>query len=185
MPRVMISGWTLKIPTPMPLAIPAMSAARGRGRPRRPGPGPVWRGHDERRHRGDRPDRQVDATGQHRQRLAAGEDRERDRGADRRADPALRQDAGLRQLHQDDEQHEERGQRDERPIAEEPPRALGHRRRHRRAAPCRPARSCPRLPHREEAAEHDDPDEDGALDDGRQVRSSRRGGSGRSARGPG
>ena len=33
--------------------------------------------------RGDRADREVDAAGQHRQRLAAGEDRQRDGGAER------------------------------------------------------------------------------------------------------
>ena len=51
---------------------------------RRAGPGAAdERRDDEAGHRGDRADRQVDAAGQHRQRLAAGEDRERDGGPQR------------------------------------------------------------------------------------------------------
>ena len=53
-------------------------------------------------------DRQVDAAGQHRQRLAAGEDREGDRGADGEADPGRADDPRLDELEDHDEEHEQR-----------------------------------------------------------------------------
>ena len=76
------------------------------------------RGDDEGGHGGDGADRQVDAAGEHRHRLAAGEDGERDGDLDGVGDPALRDDAGP---EDEDEQHEEQEQgqeRDERPVAE-------------------------------------------------------------------
>ena len=81
MPRVMISGWTRNTPTPTPVRKPGEGRderARRAGRRARP-----WaadeRRDDEPAHRGDGTDGEVDAAGQERQRLARGEERERDR----------------------------------------------------------------------------------------------------------
>ena len=60
--------------------------------------------HDEGGHRRDGGDREVDAAGQHGQRLAAGEHRERDRELHGVGDPALVDDAGAQDLQDDDEQ---------------------------------------------------------------------------------
>ena len=92
MPRVMISGWTRKTPTPMPVTSAGQARRRRarRGSPTaRPGP-PTSVATHEPGHRRDRADRQVDAAGQHRQRLAAGEDRQRDGGPHDRARPSWR-----------------------------------------------------------------------------------------------
>ena len=98
MPSVTISGWTRKTPTPIPLTRPASAATASAtaipcGTP--PGEWIERRGH-EAGHRRDGADRQVDAAGQHRQRLAAGEDGERDgrRAGSRR--PRRRHDARAR-----------------------------------------------------------------------------------------
>ena len=125
----------------------------------------------------DRADREVDAAGQHRERLAARQDRERDCGPEgrRRAQSAVtvpgwtssrtttrttsRIDSGISGL-----------------VAEQcaASAAIGDRGagaagagRGGRGRACRHA---PDLPHREDAAEHDDADQDRALDRGRQVR---------------
>ena len=75
----------------------------------------------------DGPDRQVDAAGQHRQGLAAGEDRQRDRRADRETDPGGLDGPRLDELEDHDQDDEQRCQRDERPIAEQASLSVGER----------------------------------------------------------
>ena len=87
------------------------------------------RRHDEGAHRGDGADRQIDAAGQHGQRLAGGEDGERNGELDGVGDPALVDDAGAEQLEDDDERDEQDDQRDERPVAHEAADAPAERRR--------------------------------------------------------
>src|SRR6185369_3368276 len=79
--------------------------------------------------RRDHTDGQVDAAGQHAQRLAGCEDRERDGGPDRDPDPICGDSPRSGELHQHDQDHEQPGQRDERTVAEEPaqPLSVGQR----------------------------------------------------------
>ena len=184
----MISGWTLNTPTPIPFTVPASD------------------GRDERQQ--DRDDRAravgvcvammnaaMDAivpmdrsmppvsiaSVWHAARMASGI-------AARIVAPTQ---SGLRTAGSDDrEEHdqddEQCRQRDERTIAQESTQSAA------RAATRPPVgrdaglrRSCSGPPHRQQAAEHDDADEDRALDHGRQVRVRRPAGSGPSGRGPG
>ena len=146
MPRVMISGWTRKTPTPTPVTNPASA-----GDDERDDDGDAealaadQRRHHEPRHRGDRADRQVDAAGQHRQGLAARRGspagtaaRRIDAGPvrvdDARAGPARMTTTRSASRHE---------QRDERPVAEHAPPAAARRAsglRARGASPTR--RSC-------------------------------------------
>ncbi len=101
-------------------------------------PGPVDQGrHDEPGHRRDGPDRQVDAAGQHRERLAPRQDRQRHGRPDDDADPPGADDPGSGQLVQDDQDHQQDEQRHDRPIAEQAPPSRGgsHWLRWRTAAP--------------------------------------------------
>ena len=68
MPRVMISGWTRKTPTPIPVSRPTRIAAIARATTIATGEALAVdeRRHDEPGHRRDGADRQVDAAGQHR-----------------------------------------------------------------------------------------------------------------------
>ena len=119
--RVMISGWTRNTPTPMPVARPASSAGSERERDSedRVHLG-HQRGHDEgHAHRRDEADRQVDAAGEHRQRLCRCEDGERDRELEGVPDPTLVDDARTDQLEGDHEQQEQQDQGDERVVSHE------------------------------------------------------------------
>ena len=147
----------------------ARRASRRRARRRWPAgvPGPETSGRDdEAGHRGDGADRQVDAAGEHRERLTAGEDRERDRGAedDRPPTSGLTMPGPDRSLTITSDQHSEQpgsgmiGRSRKRPRHAAAPsqrlRALGCRHALMRAAP----------PDLDEAADHDDSDEDDALE---------------------
>ena len=108
------------------------------------------RGHDEAGHRGDRADRQVDAAGQHRQGLAAGEDRERHRRPqdDRRPTSAPTMPGSASSIT-DDQDEEQADQRDDRPVAEQ----AAPRLRALPPATRRPRRSRPHPPDLDEAAD--------------------------------
>ena len=98
MPRVMIRGWTRKTPD----TDPGEEADQRRDRQRdedgnRQALASDERRHDESGHRGDRADGEVDAPGQHRQRLAAGDDRQRDGGPERSPREVGAEDAGPRE----------------------------------------------------------------------------------------
>ena len=115
---VMISGWTRKIPDADPVHQPDDRRRHQRdergSQPAEVGDGG---GHDVGGHGGDHGDRQVDPAGEHGQRLAGGDDGERDREPQRARHPARRHDARLHDLQNDDEQGEQPEQRDERPFA--------------------------------------------------------------------
>ena len=93
MPRVMISGFTRKTPTPMPLIRPTTRPTEHGDRQRRRRAARVLAGHHVRRRGGGGGHRQVDARGQHHQRLAGGDDPERRRDRQVRAEARGRKEA--------------------------------------------------------------------------------------------
>ena len=157
MPRVMISGWTLKTPMPMPLTRPASPAATEGEDERRDRPDERRLGRDdERRHRGHHADGQVDAAGQHAEGLAAGESASgtaaRSVDADPHGSTTLAGRPGSRPTRITSSPI--RGTSGRSRISRRRP----HRRRDRSHA--RPGAHARRPPHRRDAAEHDDADED-------------------------
>ena len=85
------------------------------------GPGAVdERRDDEPGHRRDGADREVDAAGQHRQRLAAGQDRQRHGRAEHDADPVgVRRSPGVTSSIRTTSSAEQAEQRDDRALAEQ------------------------------------------------------------------
>jgi len=81
---------------------------------------------DEAGHRGHGADRQVDATGEHRDGLAAGQDRQWHRRPDHDVRPPRTDDARVDDVDDQDEDAEQADQRDDRAIPEQP---LARRRR--------------------------------------------------------
>ena len=82
---------------------------------------------DEGAHRGDGAHRKINAAGQHGQRLAGGEDGERNGELDGVRDPALVDDAGAEELEHDDQHDEQHDQRNDRLVAHEAPDATAER----------------------------------------------------------
>ena len=169
-PRVMISGCTLNTPTPMPFTVPAIAAARRASTSAGPGPSwPVCVAMMNAAMEATVPtDRSMPPVSMARVWLAP---RSASGTAARIVEPTQ---AGL--IVPGDAISSPTTSSTSSPVSGMSGRSRRSRRHPpatrtaRPQGPSRPGRSRSGPPHREEAAEHDDADEDRALDHGRQVR---------------
>ena len=120
MPRVMISGWTRKTPTPMPVIRPTRAATTSgtmiaAGRPQLLMSVAVTNPAIDATAPTDRSIPPVSIASD----LAAGQDRQRHRLAQDDGGPRGPDDPGVGQLDHHDQHEEQAGQRDDRPVAEQ------------------------------------------------------------------
>ena len=118
-PSVITSGCTRNSATPMPLTMPTTTPSEKRERDRAAPPERSVGREQVGRACRDAGDREVDAAGQHHQRLPAAHDRERRGEQDAFRDPERRDRAGPHDLDADDESEQQQDQREDGSRAQE------------------------------------------------------------------